>query len=62
MSMNQPLGRIEETPSRTMSSAADDERVVLRISRESLRAERPTVRFVGKSGGVTPQQRLPWPA
>jgi hypothetical protein len=61
MSTKQPLGRIEESPARSVPSAADDERVVLRISRESLRTEQPAVRFVGRSSGVTPQQRLPWP-
>ena len=36
-----------------------DDMVVLRLSRESLRAERPEVRFIGRVGK---QQRLPWPA
>jgi hypothetical protein len=61
MSMNAQSGRIERLPARASSPVPDaDERTVLRLSRESLRAERPAVRFVQKVDIGSSQQRLPW--
>ena len=61
MSMNSQSGRIEHLPARVSNPAADsDDRTVLRLSRESLRGERPAVRFVDKIESSSSQQRLPW--
>jgi len=58
--ISQP-GRIEHLPVRSRIPATDaDERTVLRLSRESLRGERPAVRFVDKVESGCSQQRLPW--
>jgi hypothetical protein len=40
----------------------DDDRVVLRLAREALRSDPPSVRFIGRSGPVSPQGALPWRA
>jgi hypothetical protein len=48
--------------SSTSTSSADDEHVILRLAREALRADPPSVRFVGRSGPVSPQGALPWRA
>ena len=61
MSMNTQSGRIEHLPARAARPAADgDERTVLRLSRESLRGDRPAIRFIDKIDCGTTQQRLPW--
>jgi hypothetical protein len=61
MSMNSQSARIEHLQARGGSPAADaDERTVLRLSRESLREERPAVRFVDRVESSGSQQRLPW--
>jgi hypothetical protein len=39
---------------------ADDEHIVLRLARDALRADPPSVRFIGRSGPVMPQGALPW--
>jgi hypothetical protein len=46
----------------SMPAAPDEDRVVLRLAREALRANPPRVRFIGKTGAVAPQGALPWPA
>jgi hypothetical protein len=63
MIVDRHTARIEKLPSRLRNAAADgDDRVVLRLSRESLRAEPPAVRFVERLAGAPGQQRLPWSA
>ena len=51
-------GRIKQMPLAPGRPCIEDS-AVLRLSRESLRSERPEVRFIGRVGS---QQRLPWPA
>jgi hypothetical protein len=42
-------GRITRAPSSSLApTAANDDHVVLRLSRDALRANPPTVRFVGR--------------
>jgi hypothetical protein len=53
--------RIARSPS-TSASLQDDGHVILRLAREALRADPPAVRFVGRSGPVSPQGALPWRA
>ena len=61
MSMNSESTRIVHLPARASHRASDaDERTVLRLSRESLRGERPAVRFVDKGETSSSQQGLPW--
>ena len=43
-------------------STPDDERAILRLERQALRANPPTVRFIARSGPASPQGVLPWPA
>jgi hypothetical protein len=60
MDKRQPALRVTEAHCRETVSARDDERVVLRLAREPLRGNPPTVRFVGRvGGGSEPQSRLP---
>jgi len=61
MSMNLQPERIERLPARTSPDALDD-RVVLRISRTSLKAEPPVVEFVDRVPNTRSQQRMLWPA
>jgi hypothetical protein len=51
--------RIAQSPS-TSTPGNDDDRVVLRLAREALRSDPPSVRFVGRTGPVSPQGALPW--
>jgi hypothetical protein len=51
--------RITRSPS-SSASRQDDEHVVLRLAREALRADPPSVRFIGRTGPVAPQGALPW--
>ena len=60
MSMNMQPNRIERLPNRPNPDALDD-RVVLRLSRTSLKAEPPVVQFVERTSGVSGQRSL-WPA
>ncbi len=60
MSMKSQPGRIEHLPTRTRPVTDAGDRTVLRLSRESLRGERPAVRFVDKVESSSSQQRLPW--
>ena len=60
MSMNYQPERIERIPARMNPEALDD-RVVLRLSRASLRAEPPIVQFVDRIYGAGGQQRPLWP-
>jgi len=61
MTTNTQSGRIEHLPARATNPAVEsDDRAVLRLSRESLRGERPAVRFVEKMENSSSQQRLPW--
>jgi hypothetical protein len=53
--------RIARSPS-ISASRPDDEHVVLRLAREALRADPPAVRFVGRSGPVSPQGAFTWRA
>ena len=53
--------RIARSPT-TSAPRQDDEHVILRLAREALRADPPSVRFVGRSGPVSPQGALPWRA
>jgi hypothetical protein len=52
--------RIARSPS-TSASHDDDDHVVLRLAREALRSDPPSVRFIGRSGPVSPQGALQWP-
>jgi hypothetical protein len=61
MSMNLQPERIERLPGRSSPDALDD-RVVLRLSRTSLRAEPPVVEFVDRVASANGQQRALWPA
>ena len=61
MSMNFQPERIERLPTRTVPDALDD-RVVLRWSRTSLKAEPPVVQFVDRISSSGGQQRSLWPA
>jgi hypothetical protein len=60
MSMNMQPDRIERLPGRINPDALDD-RVVLRLSRQSLKADPPVVEFVDRLGGANGQQRTLWP-
>ena len=51
--------RIARSPS-TSTPRYDDEHVVLRLAREALRSDPPSVRFIGRSGPGAPQGALPW--
>ena len=51
--------RITRSPS-SSASRQDDEHVVLRLAREALRDDPPSVRFIGRTGPVAPQGALPW--
>jgi hypothetical protein len=61
MSMNLHPERIERIQTRTNPDALDD-RVVLRLSRASLKADPPVVEFVDRVNGAGGLQRLLWPA
>jgi hypothetical protein len=61
MSMNLHPERIERIQTRTNPDALDD-RVVLRLSRASLKADPPVVEFVDRVYGAGGLQRLLWPA
>jgi len=61
MSMNTRPERIERLPSRGTLDALDDS-VVLRLSRTSLKADPPEVRFVERVAAPAGQQRMLWPA
>lgn len=50
--------RVASMPAATL----DEERAVLRLERQALRADPPTVRFIARSGPATPQGVLPWRA
>jgi hypothetical protein len=54
----QPV-RIIRAPS-APTPQSDDEHVVLRLAREALRGDPPTVRFIGRSGPGVPQGAPPW--
>jgi hypothetical protein len=60
MSMNLQPDRVEHVQARSNRDAIDD-RIVLRLSRSSLRAEPPVVQFIDR---LTPDgtQRALWPA
>jgi hypothetical protein len=51
--------RIARSPS-SSAPHLEDERLVLRLAREALRSDPPSVRFVGRTGPVSPQGALPW--
>jgi len=51
--------RIARSPS-TSAPRHGDEHVVLRLARDALRSDPPSVRFIGRSGPVAPQGALPW--
>jgi hypothetical protein len=59
MDKGQPALRVTEAHCRETVSARDDERVVLRLAREPLRSNPPTVRFVDRPRRDEPQRRLP---
>jgi hypothetical protein len=54
--------RIEQVNARSIGLSADDDHLVLRLSREALKTDRPEVRFIGRLGGAESQRRLQWPA
>jgi hypothetical protein len=54
--------RIARSPAPSAGPEDDDDRVVLRLAREALRSDPPSVRFIGRSGPVSPQGALPWRA
>ncbi len=60
MSMNIQSDRVEHIQTRLNRDALDD-RVVLRLSRSSLKAEPPVVQFVNRVAADGPQRSL-WPA
>ena len=63
MSLDPQPRRIEYLPFRRIHPAVEgEERTVLRLSRESLRADHPAVRFVDKMDLTVSQGRLPWSA
>jgi hypothetical protein len=59
MDNRQYLRRLAEISCRETVSARDDEHVVLRLAREALRSDPPSVRFVGRLGRREPQRPLP---
>ena len=61
MTMNFQTERIERLPGRTNPEGLDD-RVVLRLSRSSLRAEPPVVQFIDRVQSQNGQQKSLWPA
>jgi hypothetical protein len=61
MATNLQTDRIERFPARVTSESLDDS-VVLRLSRTSLKAEPPVVRFVERVSPGGSQQRTLWPA
>lgn len=61
MSMNFQPERIERLPARPNQEALDD-RVVLRLSRTSLRAEPPVVEFIDRVNSASSPQRTLWSA
>lgn len=54
--------RVEHLQSRPNRDAPDDDRVVLRLSREMLRAEPPVVQFVDRINCDGQPQKALWPA
>ena len=61
MSTNFQPERIERLPARVIPDTLDDG-VVLRLSRTSLKAEPPVVRFVERVATGSGRQRMLWPA
>jgi hypothetical protein len=62
MTINQEFGRIEQSASHSVNREPLEDRTVLRLSRESLRAEQPAVRFVSKIEPASWRQRMLWQA
>jgi hypothetical protein len=59
MDKGQPALRVTEAHCRETVIARDDENVVLRLAREPLRSNPPTVRFVERAGEREPPSQLP---
>ena len=63
MTKTMQAGRITRASSNSLPpTAAGDDHVVLRLAREALRANPPSVRFIARSVARRDQGAPPWPA
>jgi hypothetical protein len=58
--MSEALQPTRIARSSSAAPPAGDEHTVLRLARDALRADPPSVRFIGRSGPAMPQGALPW--